>query len=538
MSIENRTLPSGEEVILPRGKAPDRYKNLTPEERDQVYKSLLELSGDLEEKTRGNLGEEVWEQIASPKLDYALKKPAEALKGMPVSQAILEAMKQQGLKEGGLSGRTPEQLMYFCLNYLQNAPENRQGEKGIGVSNMDKVGPDEWVEIFKVEGRWKLRVIAADEKTVRMSGFLFPPKQGKEAEEEIVEEKTEGGEEPEEKLTHKEKRKERREERRERRKERRENRRARRGGERGTEEESEEDFEDKIEAETIVDSNTVEDEQAEQIDAETVESIQPEPEQPKQEDEELKTTDAAITEPPPEAPSKTTTELDKTHPEPTEPTSKVEAPVTTVKVTSSEPKAESHEPDLTDISLFMPKIIPGIGTKVEELGLGSDGFEKIFRAMSEAEKLLEKANLGMPKEAEITPEKVADYRARAHEFREGLVAREPRLEPMQQFFNVMIPFLEKEIKSVDLAQIKSKEDLVRVMNAKADRFEEKMKPYESTFDEEEVKDLIKNGNMEVVLAFFMSGIQEVGLIAMEHVNKDPGNAKRVMQVLTDERVVE
>lgn len=548
MPLENRTLPSGQEVTLPRGKSPDRYIKLEQEERDKVYRSLKELAGDLSEESRANLEEETWKQIASPKLDYALKKPAEALKGMPVSQAILEAMKQQGLKEGGLSGRTPEQLMYFCLNYLQNAPENRQGEKGVGMNNMDKVGPNEWVEIFKVEGRWKLRVIATDGKTVRMSGFLFPPKPGKETKEEIAEEKTEDGEA----LTRKEARKERREERRERRKERREKRRAHRKGVEGeSEEDSGADIEPGVNS-TAVDELINEPEP----DLEEGAAVVPESSNGDAKQTEPEEEGEVIVPGSEEQPDATTltpeTSTEET-PEPAQPAStdvvvpspvvetvpKAPAPV----VESSPPAEKPHEP--VDIGIPLPNhksilipMPPEMAAKMEEIRFGPENLERVYRALPGAQKLLRNAHLEMPKSSQITSESVVDYQARAHEFREGLVAREPRLKSLQQFFGTAIPLFRKEINAIDLTQINNKEQLETIVREMGERLGEKIKPFEATFDEKKVEDLMRNGNMEVMLAFFLSAIQEIAIIGAEYVRKDQQNFQRVMNLLVDERVME
>ena len=524
MPLENRTMPSGQEVILPKGDSPDRYKNLTPEERDQVYKSLLELSGDLGEKARTDLEAEIWEGLASPQLNYRLKKKEEELKGMPVSQAILDAMTQQ-FDQKGLGGRTPEQVMFYCLNYLQNAPENRQGEKAIGVSNMDKVGPDEWVEIFKVEGRWKLRVIAADGKTVRMSGFLFPPKPKKEARNEPK------AKNPPEAL-------------------------------RSLEAEIKVVLDRMIAKLEAGDTSYMEEAKAL---TKAFYSINEEKERNDlaqslglieginlQDQVEIKFNPisnsfhiGSINEnskgPILETVLKGLSE-DRIKAMAQQKAQEIPLPppkITVVKATNPEP-IDIRIP-LPNKTFLAPSMPPEMTAGMEKLGLGPDGLEKIFRAMPGATNLLEKANLPPPPEKmeEVTTEYVAAYRERAKKFRKELVKREPRLEPMNRFFDVVIPLLEKEIKGVDLTQIKSKEYLDNIIeNQIGPRLVKKLEPYESTFDAKKVEDLMKTGDMEVVLAFFISGLQEIALIGMEHVNKDPENFERVARLLVDESVIE
>ncbi|MFA5842548.1 MAG: hypothetical protein WC882_02655 [Candidatus Gracilibacteria bacterium] len=446
MPLENRTMPSGQEVILPKGDSPDRYKNLTPEERDQVYKSLLELSGDLGEKARTDLEEDIWEGLASPKLNYSLKKKEAELNGMPVSQAILDAMNQQ-FADKGLGARTPEQVMFYCLNYLQNASENRQGDKAIGASNMDKVEPGEYVEIFEQDGRWKLKVLADDGETVRMEGFLFPPK-------------------PEPKAKNKP--------------------------------------------------------EATSPEIKETEKIQGNP------------TNAEVKEESSKDETKIINNGEKLETKPPV----VESTETKVTVREIKPTLDDRTYSLL-ADMMMSKIPPEMTPEMEKMGLGRDGFEKMFRAMPGAGDILRKAELTMPdkKMEEITDEQVAAYRLRAQSFRKDLVKREPRLEPMNQFFDVIIPILKEEIKGVDLSRINSTKDLENIGKQIGPRLIEKLQPYESTFDEKKVEDLMKTGDMEVILAFFSSGIQEISLIGMEHVNKDPENFKRLMKILEEESVV-
>ncbi|MDP2624658.1 MAG: hypothetical protein Q8P27_00555, partial [Candidatus Peregrinibacteria bacterium] len=180
MALEDKQGPDGNKFKVPAGKEPGRYPKMSQEERDEVYKSTKEaLAGDLRTAPRNSLGNRVWNELASPALNYSLRKPAGALKGMPVSQAILNAMTQQN-GSGGLGGRKPMEVMFYCLDYLQNAPENRfqtgTPEKGdTGISNIDKVDIKDEVEIYADDaGRWKLRVIKPDGAN-RMDGFLFPP---------------------------------------------------------------------------------------------------------------------------------------------------------------------------------------------------------------------------------------------------------------------------------------------------------------------------------------------------------------------------
>ena len=164
--LSARSTPSGE-FYVPK----EKYVGMTAQDRSKVYKSTKEaLAGDLSKASLESLAKKAWDDIANPSLNYSLKKKASDLKGMPVSQAILEAFTQA--KKGNaeaLGKRTPRQVMFYCLDYLQNKEK---------MPNIDLVKRDEYVEVYKEAStqRWKLRVTNDKGEVQRgMDSYLFPP---------------------------------------------------------------------------------------------------------------------------------------------------------------------------------------------------------------------------------------------------------------------------------------------------------------------------------------------------------------------------
>jgi len=154
-----------------RQENPKNFVLLSQKQRDELYQNLLEKSGELFRQKRHELMDRVWTKIAAPDLNYAFTQTIDRHHSMPLSGAILSALKNHyGDKE-----RNPKEIMYYCLDYLQNAPENRIGMYSSGLGNIDKIYAGESIKIIQEAGRWKLRVF--DPKgEVRMEGFLFPPK--------------------------------------------------------------------------------------------------------------------------------------------------------------------------------------------------------------------------------------------------------------------------------------------------------------------------------------------------------------------------
>ena len=171
-NLEVRRTASNKEFYLPKKElGEERYIRMTEEDRNKVYQSTKEaLAGDLSKASRESLAKKAWEDLAGPSLNYTLKKKATELKGMPISQAILDACTQAKKSNlNALGKRTPRQVMFYCLDYLQNKEK---------MPNIDLVKKDEYVEIYKEEStqRWKLRVLNDKGEVQRgMDGYLFPP---------------------------------------------------------------------------------------------------------------------------------------------------------------------------------------------------------------------------------------------------------------------------------------------------------------------------------------------------------------------------
>ncbi|MBT7483246.1 hypothetical protein HN680_00585, partial [Candidatus Peregrinibacteria bacterium] len=141
---------SGKKYKAPKGS----WHNLSEQESSEIYQTHREaLAGDLSdyrEKLRGD----IWDDIANPdNVDYQLERTATP-NGTPISSLLLDAFTSESAR-GGLGGRDPHKVMYYCLDYLQNGKEN-QGH----VHKINEVDPGEKIKIY-LDGepaRWKLKV--------------------------------------------------------------------------------------------------------------------------------------------------------------------------------------------------------------------------------------------------------------------------------------------------------------------------------------------------------------------------------------------
>lgn len=170
-----------------------KWPEMTNEERSKVYKSLkekdagrlaqLDSKAEMEKKkvtdeVKKKLGMEVddfWQQIGEQNFANEFEANDPLLKGMPVSMAILLTFKEkffeQDLEEAGLKGKE-KQLMLFCLNYLQNAPENKAKNP---TSNIDFVPKNGHIKIQQNNDdlRWELQIFDPQNKII-FAGYLFP----------------------------------------------------------------------------------------------------------------------------------------------------------------------------------------------------------------------------------------------------------------------------------------------------------------------------------------------------------------------------
>lgn len=170
-----------------------QWPKMTPEERSKVYSSLKETYGghlsqldaktelakkNLEAKVKADLGMEVddfWDNTLNHDFTNEFKAADPKLNGMPVSMALLLTFRDKMLpgnaEAAGIKGKEKE-LMLFCLNYLQNAPENKaKNSKG----NIDFVPKDGFVKIIGDDAtdRWMLRIENSKREPL-FEGYLFP----------------------------------------------------------------------------------------------------------------------------------------------------------------------------------------------------------------------------------------------------------------------------------------------------------------------------------------------------------------------------
>lgn len=157
--LTSHTSDEGKEFKRPEKSWP----NMSVEQRNEVYQTHREaLAGDLS-ALRENLGATVWEEVAGPEKNYTIEAT-----GKTISSVMLEAFTREA---GNLGDRTPKEVMFYSLDYIQNATEN-QGSN----DNIDKVGKSDKLEIYNEGGRWRLRLTEPGEAVPRINVHLFPPK--------------------------------------------------------------------------------------------------------------------------------------------------------------------------------------------------------------------------------------------------------------------------------------------------------------------------------------------------------------------------
>lgn len=159
-----------------------QWPKMTPEERSKVYGSLKETYGGplkrlddqtelakkrLEDEVKKDLGMEIddfWQNINSLDLSNQFEASDPTLKGMPVSMALLNTFKGREIGQ-------EKYLMYFCLNYLQNAPENKAKNPH---GNIDFVPKDGKIIIDQnTDLRFTLKIQDGRNNTL-FEGYLFP----------------------------------------------------------------------------------------------------------------------------------------------------------------------------------------------------------------------------------------------------------------------------------------------------------------------------------------------------------------------------
>src|SRR3989338_1304313 len=118
---------------------------MSKEQRNEVYQTHKEaLAGDLS-MLREQLGNTVWNEVAGPEKNYGIQAT-----GQTISRVMLDTFSRE---KGNLGGRTPKEVMFYALDYLQNGAEN-QGN----ADNIDQVEKDDIIQIYNEGGRWRLRL--------------------------------------------------------------------------------------------------------------------------------------------------------------------------------------------------------------------------------------------------------------------------------------------------------------------------------------------------------------------------------------------
>lgn len=170
----------------------------------------------------------------------------------------------------------------------------------------------------------------------------------------------------------------------------------------------------------------------------------------------------------------------------------------------------------------MVEVLPRIETRLNAAGLDLDSDFLRSSSFSTAE--------------------VASYQSRAMEFRESMVLEEPRLKPLNEAANVLIPVLEVEIKKIDLSKIHSMEDLMVTIEQFIKSLESKLKTelvsLSDTLNEEEMNALIRDGDLEVVMSFFMAVFQEFAVIMAGYFKENEQNFERIVKIFEDEYLVQ
>ncbi len=156
------------EQFTPSGEGPGRYPEMGDAERTDMYRTLATHKAP----DFGEHGHEAIDDADRITLEGAdeysahATDDAEELKGMYVSQAILNAFQSQFPEDG----ERAEEMMFYALDYLKSAPENASGV------NIDSIGKDDTIRIYKDSSdaeRWKLRVEKPGGVDL-FNGFLFP----------------------------------------------------------------------------------------------------------------------------------------------------------------------------------------------------------------------------------------------------------------------------------------------------------------------------------------------------------------------------
>lgn len=131
---------------------------------------------------------------------------------------------------------------------------------------------------------------------------------------------------------------------------------------------------------------------------------------------------------------------------------------------------------------------------------------------------------------------VLEFQMRAREFREGLVAQEPRLEPLNRVVPEVIQILKAKIKKIDLTKINSMEELTNAMEKLSKDPEVKIN-LKNVLSNEEMEELFSEVDFEVLMSFVMSLFQEFTVIMAGYFKKNEQDFERIMKILEDEFLI-
>ncbi|MBI2638432.1 hypothetical protein HYW83_02475 [Candidatus Peregrinibacteria bacterium] len=166
---------------------------------------------------------------------------------------------------------------------------------------------------------------------------------------------------------------------------------------------------------------------------------------------------------------------------------------------------------------------------------------EMFDALPRIEARLEAAGLDIDrdwlKDPNFSDADVIGFQTRAMEFREDLITKEPRLEPLNRLVQKLIPEIETEIRKIDLAKINSMEDLVRVIGELGKTLEAKMDSMKDVLSDEKMEELIREVDIEVLMAFFMASFNELAVLMARYFKENKQNFERIMKIFEDEFLV-
>ncbi len=210
----------------------------------------------------------------------------------------------------------------------------------------------------------------------------------------------------------------------------------------------------------------------------------------------------------------------------------------TLVATAAKPKEPAEEPsDRLDA--------PEVKLEAAKRDLGK--FQLLLEPIGKAERRLEAAGLRVKDLASqaMTPEFVSDYRKKARSFRETLGRENPLLAKVTAAANQAVDILSEEIKKVDFSKIKTVEDLIRWTQEFTQTLEAKFKtiqePKLTTDEEKEVQTMMEDfkefknlDRLELPMAFILSLVGEVAVIATEHFQKNKEGIEALAQLLKKE----